>query len=108
MSLLRILVTVILRAVAIFRARGAGVWLLGALWSLPFQLLISPVRWASNAAADIADRVGTEMECQAHHEEERRTETYPASMLSTLEKGSRFFPPYVPRLSNEAAAKDDP
>jgi hypothetical protein len=108
LSLLRIFVTVIFRAVAIFRARGAGVWLLGAFWSLPFQLLITPVRWASDAAADIAERVGADMECQAHNEETRRTETYPSSILSSLERGSRFFPPYVPRLSSEVAVvKED-
>ena len=64
-SLLRMLVTIATRAYAIYRAKGTGMWLLGACWSLPFQLLMSPFRWASGAAEDIADRVGTEMECQA-------------------------------------------
>lgn len=48
------------------------VWLLGTLRSLSFQLLISPVQWASEVAADIGDQVATQMECQAHHKDSWR------------------------------------
>ena len=95
-SLLRVLVTISMRAYAIHRAKGVGMWLLGACWSLLFQLLMSPFRWASEAAEDIADRVCTEMECQAAHEEDRKG--YPASALEMMERGSMSYPPYVPNF----------
>ena len=100
-SLLRLLVTIATRAYAIFRAKGTGMWLLGACWSLPFQLLMSPFRWASDAAEDIADRVGTEMECQAAHKNDRKA--YPVSELSRMERGSLNFPPYVPNFKAATA-----
>jgi hypothetical protein len=71
-SIVKVIVSVIVRACTIYRARGMGLWLLGAFWSLPFQLIISPVRWASEAAADVADRVAVDMEAQAHMDDEKR------------------------------------
>ena len=56
------------------------------------------------AAEDIADRVGTEMECQAAHEEARKG--YPASDLEDIERGSRSYPPYVPSYRVSAAGGD--
>ena len=122
-SLLRVLVTIAMRAYAIHRAKGVGMWLLGACWSLPFQLLMSPFRWASEAAEDecqpaseaclpdvedraedIADRVGTETECQAAREEARKG--YPASDLEDMERGSRSYPPYVPSFRVSATGGD--
>ena len=86
-SLLRMLVTIAMWAYAIYHSKGAGVWLLGACWSLPFQLLISPFWWASSAAEDIADRVGTEMESQAHHEDDRKS--YATTALARIEQPIR-------------------
>jgi hypothetical protein len=43
-SVVKIFVSVIVRACTIYRTRGMGLWPLGALWSLPFQLIISPDR----------------------------------------------------------------
>jgi hypothetical protein len=43
-SVIKVIVSVIVRACTIYRARGMGLWLLGSLWSLPFQLIISPVK----------------------------------------------------------------
>jgi hypothetical protein len=59
----------IVHACTIYRARGMGLWLLGAFWSLPFQLIISPVRGANKATAEVADRVTVDMESQAHMDE---------------------------------------
>jgi len=103
-SLVKVFVTVICRACAIYRARGVGVWLLGAVWSLPFQLIITPVRWANEAATEVADRVAIEMESQAHHEDSRRPGGYPASFLADMDRGNALYPPYVPRLGTEAAS----
>jgi hypothetical protein len=88
-GLVRLVVTVIMQAIAIYRTRGAGLWMLGAFWSLPFQLIIMPFRWVGGTPADVADWVGTEMECQAHHEEARRGGSYPAAALEELERGRR-------------------
>ncbi len=59
-----------------------GLWIMGAFWSLPFQLIISPVRWASEAASEIADRAAVDMESQAHMDEEKRGMSgYPSPIL---------------------------
>jgi hypothetical protein len=95
----------IVRACTIYRARGMGLWLLGAFWSRPFQLpvIISPVRWANEAATDVADRVAVEMESQAHMDDEKwRMSVYPSTMLREMIGGHGLYPPYVPRLGTEA------
>jgi hypothetical protein len=61
-SIVKVIVSVIVRACTIYQARGMGLWLLGVFWSLPFQLIISPVRWASEAASEVADKVAVDME----------------------------------------------
>jgi hypothetical protein len=58
----KVIVLVIVQACTIYRARGMGLWLLGAFWSLPFQLIITPVRWANKAATEVAERVAVQME----------------------------------------------
>jgi len=90
----RLVVTILMRAYAIYRMKGAGVWMLGAVWSLPFQLLVTPFKWASGTAADVADRVGTEMECRALHEDEKGGGEYPVAALRSLEEGK--YPPFNP------------
>jgi hypothetical protein len=40
-SIVKVIVSVIIRACTIYRARGMGLLLLGAFWSLPFPLIIS-------------------------------------------------------------------
>jgi len=42
-GLVRLVVTTIMQLIAFYRARGLGLWILGAFWSLPFQLLITPL-----------------------------------------------------------------
>jgi hypothetical protein len=102
-SIVKVIVSVIVRACTIYRARGMGLWLLGAFWSLPFQLIISPVRWANGAATEVADRVAVEMESQAHMDDEKRRMTgYPSTMLPEMTGGHSLYPPYVPRPGTEA------
>ncbi len=87
-SIVKIFVSVIVRACTIYRARGMGLWLLGMFWRLPFQLITSPVRWANEAASDMADRVAVEMESQAHMDDEkRRMSGYPSTMLREMSGG---------------------
>jgi hypothetical protein len=67
------------------QSQGMGLWLSGAFWSLPFQLIITPIRWANEAATEAADRVAVEMESQAHMEKsKRRMVGYPASKMSNI------------------------
>ena len=61
-------------------------------------------RSPEDRAEDIADRVGTEMECQAAHEEDRKG--YPASDLEAMERGSRSYLPYVPSFQVSATGGD--
>jgi hypothetical protein len=63
-SMVKVIVSVIVCACTIYRARGMVLWLLGAFWSLPFQMIISPVRWANEAATEVADRAAVNMESQ--------------------------------------------
>jgi len=93
-GLVRLVVTILMRAYAIYRMRGAGLWMLGAVWSLPFQLLVTPFKWASGQAADVADRVGTEMECRALHSDEEKGGGYPIAALEKLVEGR--YPPFNP------------
>ncbi len=98
-----IFTTVIVRACAISRARGMGLWLLGAFWRLPFQLIISPARWANEATTEVADRVAVDIESQAHMDiENRRMSGYPSTMLQEMRGGHSLYLPYVPRLGTEA------
>ncbi len=102
-SILKVIISVIVRACTIYRARGVGLCLLGAFWSLPFQLIISPIRWANEGATEVADRVAVDMESQADMDEEkRRMSSYPSSMLHKMTGGHSLYPPYVPWLSTEA------
>jgi hypothetical protein len=80
-----------------------GLWLLGAFWSLPFQLIISPVRGASEAASEVADRVAVDMEAQGHLDDEKRRVTgYPSTLLREMHGGHSLYPPYVLRLGTKA------
>jgi hypothetical protein len=105
-GLVRLVVTIIMRAIAIYRARGAGLWMLRAFRSLPLQLIITPFRWVGGTAADIAERVGTEMECQAHHEEARRGGGYPAATMEELERGGSAYLPFIPSFMRKSFQKD--
>jgi hypothetical protein len=84
-----------------------GLWLLGAFWSLPFQLIISPVRWANKAATEVADRVAVDMESQAHmYDKKWRMSGYPSTMLHEMRGVHSLHPPYVPWLGTEAKDSD--
>jgi hypothetical protein len=69
-GLIRLVLTVVIRAITIVRLRGPGIWLIGALWGTLFQIALSPLRWADHAAQVIAERVTKDMEADAAKEEE--------------------------------------
>ncbi|OBQ34767.1 MAG: hypothetical protein AN484_26530, partial [Aphanizomenon flos-aquae WA102] len=70
-GLIRLVLTLIIRAYTIIRVRGPGVWLIAAFWGTLYQIALSPLRWADNTAKGIADRVAKEMELNADDEEKR-------------------------------------
>jgi hypothetical protein len=45
-GILRMLLDIVIRAIAIVRIRGCGWWLMGALWGTLFQVAVAPVQWA--------------------------------------------------------------
>ncbi len=101
-SMIKVVISVIVRVCTIYRARGMGLWLLCTFWSLPFQLIISLVRWAKEAATEVVDRVAVDMESQAHMDDKkRRMSWYPSTMLHEMRGGHSLYPPYVPRLGTE-------
>jgi hypothetical protein len=101
--MVKVVISVIVRVCTIYRARGMGLWLLGAFWSLPFHLIISPVRWANKSATEVVDRVAVDMESQAHIDNEKRSISgYPSTMLHRMRGGHSLYPPYVPRLGTES------
>ena len=55
---------------------------------------VTPFKWASGTAADVADRIGTEMECRALHEDEEKGGGYPTAALERL--GESQYPPFNP------------
>ncbi len=79
-GVVRLVFTIIMRAIAIYRARGAGLWILGAFWSLPFQLLITPFSWIG----------------------------YPAAALEELDRSGSTYPPFIPSFMRRPIQKDSP
>ncbi|MFN9907572.1 MAG: hypothetical protein ACK56F_15850, partial [bacterium] len=51
-GIVRMMLDIVVRAIAIARVRGCGLWLLGALWGTLFQVAVSPVRWAASVGHD--------------------------------------------------------
>jgi hypothetical protein len=64
MGIIRMLLDIVIRAIAIARVRGCGFWLLGALWGTVFQVAVSPVRWAAGVGQDAGQRVKYHMEAE--------------------------------------------
>jgi hypothetical protein len=44
-GILRMLLDIVIRAIAIARIRGCGWWLMGAFWGTLFQVAVAPVQW---------------------------------------------------------------
>ena len=45
-GVVRMLLDIVIRAVAIAKVRGCGWWLMGAFWGTLFQMAVAPVQWA--------------------------------------------------------------
>ncbi len=82
-GIIRMLLDIFIRAIAIARVRGCGLRLFGALWGTLFQVAVSPVRWAAGVGKDAGQRVKYHMDTEvARIESEDKVE---ASHKSSLE-----------------------
>jgi hypothetical protein len=63
-GIIRMLLDIVIRAIAIARVRGCGLWLLGALWGTLLQVAVSPVRWAAGVGHDAGLRVRYHMDAE--------------------------------------------
>jgi hypothetical protein len=45
-GILRMLLDIVISAIAIARVRGCGWWLMGAFWGTLFKVAVAPVQWA--------------------------------------------------------------
>ncbi len=66
MGILRMLLNIVIRAIAIARIRGCGWWLMGAFWGTLFQAAEAPMQWAM-AKSHIAEAAQLEMEDYEAH-----------------------------------------
>jgi hypothetical protein len=72
LGIVKTIIDVIIRTVMIYKVRGPGWWLATAMWAVPFQVAMTPLRWITNTADDVTERVNIEMERTAITEELRR------------------------------------
>ncbi len=97
-GLVKLVLTITIRAVAILRTRGCGLWILAAFYGTLFQLVLVPVRWAGKVAEDVGDRVGDGMELEAN-KKKTITHTYPlldkegedGEQVEVTTRGARYF-----------------
>jgi hypothetical protein len=110
---LRLVVTVLVRVIAIVRCKGCGLWVLTALWGSLFQLAISPFSWMDAAMEGVGERIGVMMETEATREpDEERPKRRSLSMEDLRRKyswwpngGSREGQP-APLIDVEAGEED--
>ena len=64
-GILRMLLDIVVRAVAIASVRGCGWWLLGAFWGTLFQVAVAPMRWAMEKGHGVGKTVCHQMSAEA-------------------------------------------
>ena len=64
-GILRMLLDIVIRAIAIARVRGCGWWLMGAFWGTLFQVAVAPVQWAMAKGHTIGKTVTYQMTAEA-------------------------------------------
>ena len=60
-GIVRITITVVVRAVILIRTRGCGPWVLGSVYGAFFQFFLTPFAWANSLATGVAQRMDQEM-----------------------------------------------
>jgi hypothetical protein len=64
-GILRMLLDIVVRAIAIAKVRGCGWWLMGAFWGTLFQIAVAPVQWAMAKGHNIGKTVSYQMTAEA-------------------------------------------
>ena len=64
-GVVRMLLDIVIRAVAIAKVRGCGWWLMGAFWGTLFQMAVAPVQWAVDKGHNIGKKVSYNMTTEA-------------------------------------------
>ncbi len=64
-GILRMLLDIVIRAIAIARVRGCGWWLMGAFWGTLFQVAVASVQWAMAKGHTIGKTVSYQMTAEA-------------------------------------------
>ena len=64
-GILRMVLDIVVRAVAIAKVRGCGWWLMGAFWGTLFQVGVAPVQWAMAKGHNIGKTVSYQMTAEA-------------------------------------------
>jgi hypothetical protein len=64
-GIVRMLLDIVVRAVAIAKVRGCGWWLMGAFWGTLFQVAVAPVQWAMAKGHNIGKTVSYQMTAEA-------------------------------------------
>ncbi len=64
-GILRMLLDIVIRAIAIAKVRGCGWWLMGAFWGTLFQVAVAPVQWAMTKGHTIGKTVSYQMTAEA-------------------------------------------
>ncbi len=84
MSILRMVLDIVIRAVTIARVRSCGWWLMGAFWGVLLQVAVVPVQWAMGKG----HAIGTAATCQRSAETVRlQVEDAEAQRLSPEDVG---------------------
>ena len=60
-GMVRMLLDIVVRAIAIAKVRGCGWWLMGAFWGTLFQVAVAPVQWAMAKGHNIGKTVSYQM-----------------------------------------------
>ena len=60
-SMVRIVVTVMVREIIFTRTQGCGPWIFASTWGTLYSLALSPIRWADEATRRIAEDVEQKM-----------------------------------------------
>jgi len=64
-GIVRMLLDIVVRAIAIAKVRGCGWWLMGAFWGTLFQVAVAPVQWAMAKGHNIGKTVSYQMTAEA-------------------------------------------
>jgi hypothetical protein len=112
-GILRMLLDIVIRAIAIARIRGCRWWLMGAFWGTLFQVAVAPVQWAMAKGHPTGKTVTYQMTAEATRlemedaEAQRLTieEVYgpsaPKMQLNNLERLVNWYNEFLGRRDND-------